>query len=202
MWFADDKMRDKDLQYRFPGKESRLFSHNFRTIIDRLKTDADQTCHTCKLHVFAYRAMNLRDSVSLFIRVTLSSDQVESLGQLCSNFFRATALFLSCTSTSWTIGPVVTVHAKQIQETLGMGLGINTIKGREAKHISLANFTKKTLSLTTDGVRILGAMKLSTNTLQMFIYPRGVSVISFAIVVYPKMLMLSNVIFVLTISTS
>lgn len=83
-----------------------------------------------------------------------------------------------------------------------MGLGINTIKGREAKHISLANFTEKTLSLTTDGVRILGAMKLSTNTLQMFIYPRGVSVISFAIVVYPKMLMLSNVIFVLTISTS
>jgi len=116
--------------------------------------------------------------------------------------FVPTALFLSCTPTSWTIGPVVTVHAKQIQETLGMGLGINTIKGREAKHISLANFTEKTLSLTTDGVRILGAMKLSTNTLQMFIYPRGVSVISFAIVVYPKMLMLSNVIFVLTISTS
>lgn len=85
MWFADDKMRDKDLQYRFPGKESRLFSHNFIAIIDSLKTDADQTCHTCKLHVFAYRAMNLRDSVSLFIRVTLSSDQVESLGQVCSN---------------------------------------------------------------------------------------------------------------------
>ena len=144
MWFADNKMRDKDLQYRFPGKESHLFSHNFITIIDSLKTDADQTCHTCKLHVFAYRAMNLRDSVSLFSRVTLSSDEVESLGQVCSNFFRATALFLSCTPTSWTIGPVVTVHAKQIQETLGMGLGINTIKGREAKHISLANFTKNT----------------------------------------------------------
>ena len=45
-------------------------------------------------------------------------------------------------------------------------------------------------------------MKLSTKTLQMFIYLRGVSVISFAIVVYPKMLMLRNVIFVLTISTS
>ena len=143
-WFADDKMRDKDLQYRFTGKESRLFCHNFMSIIDSLKTDQDQTCHTFKLHVFAYTAMNLRDSVSLFSRITLSSDQVQSLGQVCSNFFRATALFLSCTPTSWTIGHVVPVHAKQIQENLGMGLGINTMEGREAKHISLANFTKNT----------------------------------------------------------
>ena len=47
-----------------------------------------------------------------------------------------------------------------------------------------------------------GAMKLSTNTLRVFIYLRGVSLMSFAIVVYPKMLMLRNVIFVLTICTS
>ena len=75
-WFADDKKRDKDLQYRFIGEESCLFCHNVMSIIDSLKTDADQTCHTFKLHVFAYTAMNLRDSVSLFSRVTLSSDQV------------------------------------------------------------------------------------------------------------------------------
>lgn len=95
--FQMTKMRNKDLQYHFTGKESHLFCHNFTSIIASLKTDADQTCHTFKLHVFAYTAMNLRDSVSLFSRVTLSSDQVQSLGQVCSNFFKATALFLSCT---------------------------------------------------------------------------------------------------------
>ena len=38
------------------------------------------------------------------------------------------------------------VHARQVHETvtLGMGLGINTTEGREAKHIALAKFTNNT----------------------------------------------------------
>lgn len=31
-----------------------------------------------------------------------------------SNFFRATALYLSCTPTSWAIGYVLPIHAKQL----------------------------------------------------------------------------------------
>ena len=72
----------------------------------------------------------------------MSSEQVQSLSQVCSNYFRATALFLKSTPTSWTIGHVVPVHAQQLQETLGLGLGINTMEGREAKHVTLAKFTK------------------------------------------------------------
>ena len=143
-WFADDRMKNKVLEYRFTSKESRLFCHNFMSIVESLKTDADQTSHTFKLHAFAYTGMNLRDAVSLFSSVTMSSEQVQSLHRVCSNFFRATALFLSCTPTSWTVGHVVPVHAKQIQDTLGMGLGINTMEGREAKHITLAKFTNNT----------------------------------------------------------
>lgn len=113
-------------------------------IVESLKTDEDQNVHTFKLHVFAYTGLNLRDSVSLFSRVSMSSEQVQSLNQVCSNYFRATALFLKITPTSWTIGHIVPVHAQQLQETLGLGLGINTMEGREAKHVTLAKFTSNT----------------------------------------------------------
>ena len=92
-WFAGDRTKNKPLEYRFTGKESRLFCHNFMYIVESLKTDEDQNVHTFKLHVFVYTGLNLRDSVSLFSRILMSSEQVQSLSQVCSNYFRATALF-------------------------------------------------------------------------------------------------------------
>ena len=35
-------------------------------------------------------------------------------------------------------------HARQIHQSLGMGLGVNTMEEREAKHIALAKFTRNT----------------------------------------------------------
>ena len=109
-----------------------------------LKTNADQESHTFKLHVFAYTAINLRNSVSLFSRITISGEEVQNLQQVCSNFFRATAQFLSSNPTSWAIGHVVPLHTKQLYDSIGMGLGVNTMEDREAKHIALANFTYNT----------------------------------------------------------
>ena len=200
-WFAGDRTKNKPLEYRFTGKESRLFCHNFMYIVESLKTDEDQNVHTFKLHVFAYTGLNLRDSVSLFSRISMSSEQVQSLSQVCSNYFRATGLFLKSTPTSWTIGHVVPVHAQQLQETLGLGLGINTRREGRQSMLLLPNLPTMP-SITTDGVRFLsmstfhysgyekmGVMKLCTNTLQMCIYLRGVSPMTFVTVVSPKMVM-------------
>ena len=52
-WLAGERAKNKQLEYRFTGKESRLFCHNFMSIVLSLKTDADQESHTFKLHVFA-----------------------------------------------------------------------------------------------------------------------------------------------------
>ena len=101
------------------------------SIFEGVTMDDDQQSHTFKLHVF-------------FSRVTISSEQTQSLSEVCSIFFRATALFLSATPTSWTTGHIVPSHARQIHQSLGMGLGVNTMEGREAKHIALAKFTRNT----------------------------------------------------------
>ena len=100
LWFVDGRDKNKDLDYRFTGKESCLFCHNFMSIVRNLKTDSYQKCHTFELPVFAYTAKNLRDAVSFFSEVSLSNEQVQSLQQVCSNFFRVTALFLTSKSSN------------------------------------------------------------------------------------------------------
>ena len=120
-WFADYRTRNKQLGYWFTGQESRLFCHNFMSIVEGVTMDDDQQSHTFKLHVFAYTGINLRDAVSLFSRVTISSEQIRSLCEVCSNFFRATALFPSATPTSWTKGHIVPAHARQTHQSLWRG---------------------------------------------------------------------------------
>ena len=211
-WFAGDRAKNKQLEYRFTGKESRLFCHTFMSIVLSLKTDADQESHTFKLHVhvFAYTALNLRDSVSLFSRITISGEEVQNLQKVCSNFFRATSLFVSSTPTSWTIRHVVPLHAQQLCDSIGMGLGVNTVEGREAKHIALANFTHST---ATDGPRSLGmntsrcfgcgrmdVMTLFKKRLQLFTFQKDAIQISFAIVGNLKMLKMKTAVFILSTS--
>lgn len=157
------------------------------SIVRNLKTDSDQKCHTFQLHVFAYTTINLRDAVSLFSRVSLSNEQVQSIQKVCSNYFRATALFLTSKPMTWTIGHIVPLHAKVIHQKLGMGLDINTMEGREAKHVTLAKFTQNTQVSNRwaqvfkhsmshcFGYRRMGVMKLCTRTQQGCTCPKGVT---------------------------
>jgi hypothetical protein len=46
------------------------------------------------------------------------------------------------TPSEWSIGKVVPVHAKWMFERYGVGLGINTMQGREAKHVHIASYAK------------------------------------------------------------
>ena len=74
---------------------------------------------------------------TFFNRHKLTNGELQSLEITCANFFRATSLFLTTKPTSWTIGHVVPVHVQQLHERLGVGLGINNMEGREAKHVVL-----------------------------------------------------------------
>ena len=197
-WFADGRDKNKDLDYRFTGKESRLFCHNFMSIVKNLRMDSDQRSHTFQSHVFAHIAINLRDAVSLFSRVSISNEQVLSLQQFCSNYYRATSLFLTSTPTTWTIGHIVPSHTKAIHERLGLGLGINSMEGREAKHVTLAKFTQNTQFsnrwcqvfkheyVSLFWLRENGVIKLSTKKLQHFMCQKGVALHSFVIVGSPN----------------
>ena len=129
-WFCDGRLKNKDLEYRFTGKESLIMCHQFMTLLSALELEDDQPLHSFALHLFATIAVNLRDSVSIFSRITVTDEEVIRLKEVASSYFRACALFSSVSPTTWTIGHCVPVHTKQIKQQLGLGLGVNTMEGR------------------------------------------------------------------------
>lgn len=143
-WFCDGRLKNKDLEYRFIGKESLIMCHQFMTLLSALELEDDQPVHNFALHVCATIAVNLRDSVSTFSRIKVTDKEVTSLTGVTRDYFRACALFSSVSPTTWTIGHCVAAHTKQIKQKLGVGLGVNTMEGRESKHVSLARFARNT----------------------------------------------------------
>ena len=143
-WFCYGRLHNKDLSYRFTGKESKILSNNFMKLINSLSLNDDQSTHIFKLHIFAIIAVNLRDAVSLFSRINITNEEVILLKKVSGKYFRACALFASVTPTTWTIGHVVPTHTHQAKQQLGYGLGMNSMEGREAKHVSLAKFARNT----------------------------------------------------------
>ena len=142
-WFNDTNGKGKDFDYRFTGKDSRLFLHNFMFLIDvleQLSTDMEKKV----FHIHAYLCLCLRECVSLFCRVTISNEQVSRLQELCTSFFRGYFLFFNINSTIWTFGYVVPSHTREMKGKYGFGLGLNSMEGREAKHIAIAQYARNT----------------------------------------------------------
>ena len=75
-------------------------------------------------------------------RVEVDGELVQKLFQKCSNYFNANCLFLgnAVSPTTWTVGYAIPYHRNQLFESVGYGLGLNTMQGREAKHIKLAKY--------------------------------------------------------------
>lgn len=144
-WFDETKGEGKAFDYRFTGKESRGFLHDFMYLIAAVEPFAIRGSKSeLNLHVLSYLCLTLRDCVSLFCRLKISDQQVIELKQLCTRYFKIHFLHFGFHQTAWTLGNVVPVHTKELKDKYDMGLGLNSMEGREAKHISIARYSKNT----------------------------------------------------------
>lgn len=109
--------------------KTQMFLHNFMFLIDLL-VEKLTGWYPNQLHIHAYLCLCLRDAVSLFIRINISDEEVFTLQQ----HFCGYSLFFSANPTVWTLGHVVPFHTKEMKSKYGMGLGLNSMEGREAKH--------------------------------------------------------------------
>jgi len=74
-------------------------------------------------------------------RIDIDEQGIVNLDKNCKQYFICSSLFLSnLTLSMWTVGFCVPYHARQLFESLGVGLGINTMQGREAKHQKLKHY--------------------------------------------------------------
>ena len=99
------------------------------------------------IHIHAYLCLCLRNAVSLFSRVNISDEEVSELETHCRNFYRGYCLYLHVNPTVWSLGNVVPVHTKEMKMIYGLGLGLNSMEGRESKHIAIAKYCTNTAFL-------------------------------------------------------
>ena len=69
----------------------------------------------------------------------MSIKLVEKLKTLCEHFFSANCLFPNViTFTLRRVGHVISYHTSKLHLRLGHELGLNSMQGRESKHVKLA----------------------------------------------------------------
>ena len=95
-WFKETNGSGKEFDYRFTGRDSRYFVHNFMLLVSYLENAVKKDSQEeAILHVLAYKCLSLKESVALFTRVDISHSEVDKIKQHCLAFFKAHSLFLS-----------------------------------------------------------------------------------------------------------
>ena len=146
-WFSQG--RKGPLSYRFTGKETKKMCHKFMHIVKAVSCESDSPLQMLKASTFAFIGLQLRDATSRFSRVSIDSTVLQEIKDSCRKYFNACSLLLdSVTPTVWTIGCAVPYHTELLYRKFGLGLGINTMQGREAKHVRIAQYAKHA-TLTT-----------------------------------------------------
>ena len=95
--------------------------------------------HNLDMVTLAFCCIQLLDAVSLFSLIIVeNASEIDHLTKCCLRFFNAVSLLLSdVTPIVWTVGYAIPRNFRLIYEKYGVGLGINSMQGREAKHVSL-----------------------------------------------------------------
>ena len=145
-WFDETQGRQADLQYRFTGKESRLFCHNFMQLIKSLSSEGDSKKQKQTVLALVYIGTRLRDCCSIFNRFDMKETDISKLNSLAVEYFRANAMFIptSVNPTIWTIGHVLPMHVKQVFDAYNQGFLTVKMEGREAKHVALQRLSFNT----------------------------------------------------------
>lgn len=146
-WFGEG--RKTSFAYRFTGKETKNFCRKFMFVLQALSNPADSPETQLRLASIAFCCIQLRDAVSYFSRVNITQVEVEKCKNACLHFFNANVLLLrSVTPTIWTVGYAIPRHLQILFDRYGMGLGLNSMQGREAKHVRLSQFAKHSTKST------------------------------------------------------
>lgn len=132
-----------DCTIRFTGEDSMKFCVGFpclTKVLDETSDTPEKKFRQLRLH---YAWTLLREAIGLWSKVKFSSGELEQLKYLCELYHAFHVLFFEKAAlTTWHIGYAVPHHAELIYNKFGVGLGINTMQGREAKHQQIAMYAK------------------------------------------------------------
>lgn len=109
-------------------------------LIDAIEPSVEQV----RLYVIMCYFQTLRNCVPLFNRPDISDEQVTELHKLCKQYYSVNFMYFGPHPTAWTPANIVPAHVREMKEKYGKGLALNSMKGREAKHIFIARYSVNT----------------------------------------------------------
>ena len=134
-WFSEK--RKKSSFYRFGVQEIllELWAPNLSPLRHRQYFKFNQSKTAC----LSFLSFTTTRQWSLFSRVEISREQLVELESECQLYFNThTLLLYGINPTTWTIGYAITYSTQELFKESGFGLGLDSMQGREAKHIKLA----------------------------------------------------------------
>ena len=137
-WFKE-KRKTSEFEFRFTGEETKKFWANLMHLIEK-QIEGENTEQPKKFFVLSLGRMgvHLRNCQSLASRVSnINLSDLPKLKHECKQYFNLVALFHSANLSVWAMGHRVPFHILQLLTDLGVGLGINSVQGRESKHQNL-----------------------------------------------------------------
>ena len=145
-WFKE-KRKSSPFEFRFTGEETKKFCDSFVYLIEaQIEEGNIEQAKNVFVLPLGRMGLYLRNSLSLASRVSnINLSDLPKLEQDCKQCFNLTSLFHSANLSVLAMGYCVPFHTKQLLEDLGVGLGINSMQGRESKHQQLASFASFSL---------------------------------------------------------
>ena len=145
-WFKE-KHGKSNFECRFTGEETKKFCDGFMHLVIATLDDDNVEKPSNVFPLSLYKmGIHLRNSVSLANRISnICKDDLPIMERECRQYFNIASLFHTVNLSVWSMGHAVPFHTKQLFEDLGVGLGINSMQGRESKHQQIASFAEFSL---------------------------------------------------------
>lgn len=145
--YNDSAGKSSEFKFRFRGEESRKYLEKFPSLISMLFqlieniSYIDQDKWKKRLLVIFAQSIHLRKLISYAVRVKdfdiNMADEMQHVGKKLFNLVRK---YDRITPSVWILCIIAPVQSKQLYTKLNLGLGINTMEGREQKHQKIERY--------------------------------------------------------------
>lgn len=147
-WFNESGGKlDTDFSFRFRGKESFAFLKHFPELINMiLRNVTSSTIVVSRLHRIYFQFIQLRKIISFSVRVSNFDENLHAeMESSCILLFKSCSFTEDRISPSlWTLCHAAPYHARLTLRDYGLGLGVNTMEGREQKHQAINKYSQNT----------------------------------------------------------
>lgn len=146
-WYNENSGKvEKEFSFRFRGKESFLYFKHFPSLIVTILSLVKTEQIKLRLHEIYFQSIHLRQLISYAVRIeNFNEEMLLCMFEEGKLLFKACCLFDQRVSPSmWTLCNVAPVNAEECFKKYGLGLGCNTMEGREQKHQRIAKYAQNT----------------------------------------------------------